>query len=144
MAGERRDSVPWCLVRQVICSNVHRVCPLKLGLAPPFTSQLSAGPTILSPPVIMSTELASAWWKKNKAKTLLTEPLTKALEALDRARATMAANPSRENLSALVGATKLLPGAIAQTEAKCNKTLHKDTLANLRQMEALAKAAYPL
>lgn len=92
----------------------------------------------------MSVELSSAWWKSHKAKTLSAEPLTPALAALDKARAVMEASPSRENLALLMGATKVLPSAIAQTEAKCNKTLHKDTLAHLRQMEAMAKAAYPL
>lgn len=90
----------------------------------------------------MHAELNAAWWKKNKAKTLLSEPLTKSLEALDKARANMDASPSREHMSALTGATKATQAAITQTVSKCNAKIHKDTITYLKDMEAHAKAAY--
>ncbi len=87
-------------------------------------------------------ELTVAWWKKNKPKTLLKEPLSKALAEAAKAEAEAEKTPSRENLARAGGALKQVYVAVQQTKEACNKTLHKETLANLPKLEAQAKARY--
>lgn len=87
-------------------------------------------------------QLSSAWWLKNKAKTLLGTDLDKALAAYDKPYAKFLNNPSGEtaSLKAAGEALKKLPASVAKTIEKCNATLHKETIECLKKFDPLIKA----
>lgn len=83
-------------------------------------------------------ELSEKWWKANKAKTLLSEPLTAALKLYDAAEAERRKEPDDE---AYAKAKAALPGvktAIEATRAKCKPTTHKQTLGYLDDLKKAA------
>lgn len=86
--------------------------------------------------------LTSAHWKKLKPLTLLSEPLTKAIKDFEKASGDLMKEGTRENLAAASGGLKNVLAAIAVTSGKCNKTLHKDCIKGLLEMETTAKVAY--
>jgi uncharacterized protein YnzC (UPF0291/DUF896 family) len=91
----------------------------------------------------MAMELNAKSWKKHKALTLMNEPLTKLLDAYDKAEAELANTKtgfSREAAARVTGALKLVLNGITETEKKCNKKLHKETLEHLKTLAILANA----
>lgn len=80
-------------------------------------------------------------WKQKKAKTLIGESVTPALTAVVAEAAKYAKSPavSREQLSAYGGSIQSLRVAIDKTKAKCNKTLHGDTIKYLDAMDKEAQ-----
>jgi dsDNA-binding SOS-regulon protein len=87
-------------------------------------------------------------WKKNKAKTLLTEPLSAALKEYDAALAKLV-NPQSasgakalESMSAYLGANKSVQVAIAKTQKLCLPGVHGDTKKYLAKIDTETKNLY--
>lgn len=87
-------------------------------------------------------ELKESWWSKNKAKTLGSTGLGKILKQYEAALVDLekeAKNdkPKAASLEPFVKVeellTKTLPAAVEAALRKCNKTLHKETIAILEE-----------
>ena len=87
-------------------------------------------------------------WKKNKAKTLITEPLSDVLKQYDAALGKLM-NPksgsgakSLEDMSAYLGANKSVQVAIVKTQKLCLPGVHNDTKKYLAAMDTEVKSLY--
>ncbi|MGH7295413.1 MAG: hypothetical protein ACRELB_10795 [Polyangiaceae bacterium] len=86
-------------------------------------------------------ELTSAWWSRNKAKTLKSTGLGDALRHYEEALAEvkrLATSPivhtTLERFNAVQEMlSRALPHAVDTATAACNRTLHKDTIAALKE-----------
>ena len=70
-------------------------------------------------------DLSQAWWSKNKATTLKSTGLGKALGEYEKVRA---GTPSLKYYQDCLKALNKLPAAVAKAEKACNAKLHKETL----------------
>ena len=92
----------------------------------------------------------SAWWKKNKAATLLDsgDTVEKAMKVFEAASAKIKSDASVATFSAYIDAVKKVDVAAAALMKKANKTLHKETIGYLTEYqtdaETMAKAASKL
>jgi uncharacterized protein YoxC len=88
--------------------------------------------------------ISAAEWQAKKAKTLLGEPVTKALKAHAVATAKLAqAKPiSLEVLSAYLGANKSLQVAVQKAIGMCKPKLHDQTKQYLQHLETEVKGVY--
>ena len=83
-------------------------------------------------------------WQKNKARTLLREPLTDALKVHQAAaKKFLTTTPATlETMSAYLGANKTLQAVVQKTSGMCLPKVHDDTKKYLAGMDAELKGTY--
>jgi hypothetical protein len=85
-------------------------------------------------------KLSASWWLKNKAKTLLGTDLEKYLAAYEKPFTEWKKKlDETDPLKKANEALKKLPDAVKATIAKCNPTLHKETIECLKKFDPLIK-----
>lgn len=86
-------------------------------------------------------ELSLAFWKKNKAKTLGSEPLSDALGDYEDAQARLEKRGGADELVAVHRClTRQVRPAIVATRSRCKDKLHAETSETLGEMEKLCES----